>query len=700
MLEKKINYFIERATIVAICLWGNWAIYYWIAVLIFDASYINLKAFIPILILQIFLSLFFLLRTDLSFTSVNNLTCIPAKRYPGFILGIPFYVLSASVTLFAVIIALAADHFHWTRSPLSYNLFWAMLLPVSLAYLFYSKVSSSEAPAQVFEEENRSNPVDSMLFLLVVMAMAFTLYGTGFPTPDDGFTGHVISSTIANPALPIQGQDLLLNTTAPYSLHPSYRVVGIEVLVALLSEALGLNPLQVYFDVLPVVGVILLSLAAHMFMRAFRVPYPGLAVTVYLLTLLFMANGNFQSVSLRFLHFGKSLVMTTASPLLFFAVAAFMRSQSIQSWVLLLLAVCSVVIWSSTALFIVPLCVGLASIVFLPSIRGGIPVLFSTFLSLTPIFLLLVYCLLVLQQAPVNAVSDVLSTGFLKVNGESFGGLYAKAAILMIVLVLPVIARTIADAKFQTTILRVCMVGIFTVMAPYILESIAILTNLNLLAGRLTSSYPSALLIGVIASIAVTHLNQWAPTTKAAKSKYVVLCLVLVSYGTLFSLIDIGYTYGESRKSAKEIYDAHFNEALAARQYIPKDSVVAAGVLDDVLPMLPNPPSFISVRHYLDYHKYSLSENEFSSRQYLYNVLKNRLPRKGDSLETTMDLIISTASEIEVDTVIFLVFSGYGSSEPDAEKAKFISTLTARLKRSGYECSTTASGRTRVCNRL
>jgi hypothetical protein len=693
----KFDYFVERVTILAICLWGNWAIYYWVTVLVLDASFTSLKAFIPVLLLQIFAAIVFLLHTDLGITNASDRVCVPARRHPRFDLGKSFYILSGIVVLCVVFVVLAADHFNLTESSLTYNLIWAMLLPISLAYLNYSKVLTGESSAPVIEEKSRTWTLDTLLFILSAMAFAFTAYDSGFPSPDDAFMGHVISSTLANPGLPIQGQDLLLNTTAPYSIHPSYRPVGIEVLIALVSDVAGLNPLYIYFHILPVVGAIFWSLASYMFMRTMRTPYPGLAVAVCLIVYLFLSNANLQASAFRHLVWGKSLVLTVGAPLFFFSVAAFIRSQTIRTWLLLLLSVCWVAIWSSTSLFFIPFCVGLASIVFLPSIRTGLPVLSVTFLSLFPILVLFIYILLVLHDAPVNVAAD-RGAGPLMVDGKELGGQLVKRLLLVMLLILPLMARTIEDDQFQSNILRVCIVGIFTVMAPYFIETIAVLTGLNLLSVRLPTAYPAILLTGVFASIGVCHLNAKMKMGRFRWVTYQASILALISIGIFYGLKNTYYS--PSWTYARAMFEFGFDEAVAVRKLIPKNSYVAAGSLDDVLPMLPEPPAFIAVRHYLDFHKYFLSESEFSNRKYLYEVLKKRLPREAESLETTVDSIVSRSDSLGVTTFVFQAVSSSPDFEVNAKKEKFVVALTARLKQIGYECSTSPSGRSRVCNRI
>ncbi|MCB1688804.1 MAG: hypothetical protein KDI33_09975 [Halioglobus sp.] len=697
MFAAKFGYVIERAIIVAVCLWGNWAIYYWVAVLLFDASYADLKVYLPLLLLQIAASLLFLSRTDLEFSNAryrcSDIYEQPRMRRPGS----SFITLATCLTLLAVLAVVAAHHFQLTESSLPYNLFWALLLPFSLACSYYRQTDAAGLPVPATAERYRWDNLDCLLLLGTSLALAVSACGSGFPTGDDAFYGHVMSSTLANPDFPVQGQDLLLNTNTPYTLHPAYRGVGYEVLIALISEAVSQRPTFLYFSIAPVLGAVMWCFAAYLFMRAMRSPYPGLAVAVFFLLLLFWGSDLRHAPSGLLVNnwWGKSLVLIVAAPLLFSAVAAYAQMQTLRTWLLLFLAVCTVAIWSSTALFVVPLAVAMACLVFLPFSKKNLSTMLTISLSLAPILLLILHGLLVLRSAPVGAGG----TGSLDVLGEEFGGLPAKAAVLVILLILPFLARSIRDAKFQSNVLRICMIGVFTVMAPFFIETIAVVTGLNLLSFRLPAAYPGILLLGVMASIALTHLVSTESTRHTGWRRGLVPALVLMLYALLLATIDLEYAHTKGRKYARTASDFHWREAESARELIPGHAVVAAGAMDAFLPMLPDPPAFISVRHYLRYHRHALSASEYAERKYLQSLLEEKRPRDGDSLEITMNNIVAIADRLKVTTMVFYAEKPNSFAPPDPEKQEFVAALMRRLTRENYRCAETPWGVTIVCNR-
>lgn len=699
MFVSKFNYWVERATLVGIVLWGSWALYYWVAVLVFDASYTSLKTYTPLLLLQIAVSLFYLFRTDLGFSSSSLRTCAVSSQHRARVSKKHFVVASVVAVLLGIGVVLISDHRQWTESAVSYNLLWVALLPISLAYFVYSNPLSSEPAAPTVSANHRAEFLDCLLFLVGAIALAVMAFGSGYPTPDDALYGHIMSSMLAHPELPVQGQDLLQNTSAPYSVHPSYRGVGYEVLMALLGDVLGLSPLHLYFNVFPVFAVVIWVFSAHLFMRAMRAPYPGLAVTVSFLILLFWGANQRHPPSglLVSLWWGKIQVLQIAAPLLFFTVASFLRRRTFGTWFILLLAVCTIAVRSSTAWFVVPVAVGMAVVVFLPSIRNNLRLVSAVFLSLLPVLLLLLNSLQVLWST--NSVRGDDKTGALELEGVEFGGLAGKSIVLVILLVLPLLARTINDTQFQAFIRRLCLVGVFTVMAPFFVEAIAVLTQLNLLSFRLPAAYPSLLLIGVLASVALVHLNPPAVTGGVAQRKWLVPLVVLVLYGALLGVIERQYAYDTSHMWAEKIYRARWSEAEAARALIPDNAYVAAGHLNELLPIMPEPPGFTSVRHYLTYHKNFLSDREYLDRRYLHKTLQKRLPGKSESLDETMDSIVSAADNLGVTTLVFMPEIASPVSEFNADREAFVAALAVRLVRAGYDCRETPSGMTIVCNR-
>jgi len=691
---ERFNYLVERLLIAAICLWGSWAIYYWAAILIFDASYSSIKAYVPVLLLQVLASLYFLRRLDLGLSSPTSRMCSSEDSAPRTDLDTAFYKSAVAATILVTVAVVAASHFQLSESSLAYNLLWALLLPFSLAYVFNARASVSNSSRPPAFQSSTLQVWDCLIFIVGAMAFSFSVQGIGFPTPDDAFYGHVMSSTLANPELPVQGKDFLLNTQAPYSLHPAYRMVGYEVFITLVSDLVGIGYLHAYFDWMRVFGSLLWSIAAYAFMRVIRTPFPGVAVTICSVVLLFWSGADspvFDKVLM--VHWGKTLVGLVGSPLLFVSVAVFIRKPCLRTWSILLLSVCTIAIWSSTALLFIPLCVGMACMVFLQSPRSNLLAMSGVIVSLMPVVITGGYSALVLNRAPVY--TGGYGTGVLSVAGEAFGGLYLQCAFLVMLLILPTVARSSGDAYFQRTMLRISMVGFFTVMAPFFIEAIARLTGLYFLSQRLPTAFPLLLVMGVGASTTLALLSKILTGGIDTPGRFRALVLAFGGYATLIALMPLEYFSTYKLKLAAAIQDVELKEATDARKLIANDSYVLAGYLEEILPLLPEPPSFVQVRHYLTYHRFFLSDSEFSDRQYLYTAIKNLSLAEGEELAATLNSMTAKAEALGVTTFVFQAYA----VEADPGKARFAAALTARLEQLGYNCATTPSGRTTVCNR-
>jgi len=713
MIASKLNYLIERTTIVFVCLWGNWALYYWLMVLLFDASFATLKLYSPVLLLQIFASLFVFLRIDFGFSSSYSRLISPAKwLYPGKPAK-RFYFLSVIAVILAAGIVVAVDHYKLTSSSLFYNVVWVLLLPISLFHLCYLKSLKGESIIQNAGAEPEAPVLDIVLLIVCTAALAFSLYGTNFPTVDDGFYAGVISSTLASPDLPIQGRDFLLNTSAPFTLHPAYRTVGYEVLIALLSDLTGVDSLHLYFDIFPTFSIIFWAVAAYLFMRTLGVPYPGFAVTVALVVLLFWNKNFTPGQVLAFLCWGKHLLSLVGAPLLFVFVSVFIRSPSVSTWLLLLLSVSSAGIWSNSALFVAPMSVAFAGMVFLSPIKTNLRTAFYLLLSIAPIFFLAIYTVMALSQMSDGVVEDVSLVEWggnsrdLILQAQLFGGRSMHVLQLVLLVLLPLVVRTTGNATFQVNIYKICMVGIFTGMAPYVIEVISVITSTQALLPRFYWSYPTVLLVGVLGSIVLSNMKPYGREPGDTRARYAVIAVALVFYGTFFGITGNTFLFGEGRLFAKALFISDFEEARAARALIPDGSFVAAGDMDDILPIFPNPPSFIEVKSsYLQVHKHFLSAEEFKARRELFLILQNRLPREGENLESSLDWIVSTAKYLGVTSIVFHSVGGRHRhnifwtyrAELDPDREVFIEALTARLEVGGYECTVTPSGRSTVCN--
>jgi len=90
---------------------------------------------------------------------------------------------------------------------------------------------------------------------------------------------------------------------------------------------------------------------------------------------------------------------------------------------------------------------------------------------------------------------------------------------------LPLVVRTIGNAAFRKNLHRLCIVGIFTVMVPYVIEVISVTTSTQLLLERFYWSYPMALLMGVLGSIVLANLKPFGEVPGDTRARYAVITI-------------------------------------------------------------------------------------------------------------------------------------------------------------------------------
>ena len=687
---------IERTALSFVLIWGNWAMYYWIVVLVFDGSYLALKNCAPIYLLQLVASFSYFARLGLH-PAVASESLMPSERPPGLrrLSGKQLTVVVVCAMMLSGGAILLISHFNWSKTAPVYNLLWVTLLPIAVYYLYRFATPAVPVSAPSLAPSARAVTFDTLLFLLGTVLFVYLFYDYTFFRADDAFYGNVISSTLARPELPVQGMDALLGTGSPYTLHPAYRGVGYEVLIALVSDLTHSDPLHWYYKIFPALNSVFWLCSWYLFCRILRTPYPGLAVIAGLLILLLWAGPHASPYhAVRSLNWGKSLLALVATPVLFTSVAVFVWQKYFASWVLLLLSVCSLAILSSSAVFLVPVSIGLACLVLLSFRWSSLRIMLLIVLAALPVVLLIVYSLSVSLAAPVYATGTA-ATGPLILNGEALGGVQLQAIALALLLILPLAARTVADGRFQHYILRLCLAGYFTLMAPYLVELVTVVSGMNFLSVRIYAAFPFALLVGIMASIAALNLTagRSAAAVMSAPRRIAVLALVAAFFGVIIGETQRNFFRPNRRLELQEQWESHLQEAIAARALIKDDAMVAAGTLEIVLPILPDPPQFVRVRHYLTYHKLRLTERDYADREYLCNSLQALEPPQGENLDTTVTRTVAIAEALGVTTLVF------EADNLTTGKQQFSERLTARLTAEGYDCATTPSASTRVCNR-
>lgn len=699
---------VDRLFILAVLLWGNWAIYYWTAVLGFNASFRSLRLGLPILLVQVVASAWLVRHWKLPAGCRE-----PAARPAGPLMAgaslvrVWLWAVGAMVGLSGlagVIWATGISH-----SPVGYNLAWSLMLPPFLAAYALLAGISGDGAAGGGETvvANAWAGSDRVIFALVCATGFWAATFFGCPGPDDAFYAHVMSSSIAHPDLPVQGQDLLLGTSAPYTIHPGYRASGFEVLAALIADLAHCDPLWVTCDLYPLAGVLFWGVASHVFLRSLGLPVPGLGTAAALALLLFWTAAKGPGIWFGQLHHGKGYLATIVAPLIFGTVAAYVGQRDRSTWLVAVLAVCAALGWTSSAMFVVPASLILATVVYLPWSTRSLPVAAVIGIMAAPAAGLIVATSRVVAAAPPRLAGGG-DTGEVLVGGESLGGIRAMTMMFATLLVLPLVARVGCGAACARVVRRLAVVGSLSVFAPYWIEACARLGGVSLLSWRMPWAFPSSLLVGVLACLLVAAAagGSESPARRRIRIVSVTAFLAWVflwgfTGSPPWSPRSIVAIRAQRRRSVEPLMD----DAREIRALLSTRGPVAAGYVNDLLPILPDPPSFVAVRFYLGYHQGFLSEEEFARRMEVNRVLVHLSADVGCDAEKTAANLVANIRRLGITSVVFAATPAaaaaaqwpYGQHREPMGSVAVIDAITRGLSAAGFECRDISSGRARVC---
>lgn len=690
----KIDKSVEIIFFFLLSIFGSWAIYYWVMVLCFGSSLTDLVSFSPLLLVQIILS-FALLRTGVD--SFSDRACPPnalADQIPGLSRT---SVLTAALLIGAAVPLIWLGFYSEAENAPGYSILWSASLCV--VYFILSKSSlrvSPQEPAEITLSplEGRA---DYWVYFISMVVVSILAFGRSFPTPDDAYYFSTISYTLAHPESVVLGQDILLGTDTPYTLHPSYRLVGHEVLVAYLSTLTGLEPFDLNYSYLPAIYLVLWFLACRAFFRVMGVPFAGIAVSFCSLLLLFWAGYRAPMQGILNLSFGKNVLDILAAPLLYFAVGYFADRRNFSSWLVLFLSVCVLASLSTTALVVVPISLLIAVFVFFDLIKKNIVPALLSGMALLPIVIGTIYTLAVLYQYPISA-GDMLSGKNLS-QPSVWGGDLLRALQLVLYLTLPLMALCISGKALYGRLRKFCALGVLTLLSPYFVEGLVHFSGMNMLSWRLHWIFPRVQIVAIFMVLLMLSLLRWRDVFLQGSHRVkLVVGMSFISFFSLLFLSNKHYAFNNHRELAAAVYNNLYGEGAAVRAMLPSKAYVVTSKSNWAVSLHPNPPTFVALRHYLPAYKSSVSASEYAKRARLFSLITTRRGMEGASVQEAVAETLKLCRELGVSSlVISLDFQpgkpGWSNSIP-----QYVEKLTTNIVSVGYRCSDTPSGLNRVCN--
>src|SRR5947207_4816259 len=240
---------------------------------------------------------------------------------------------------------------------IGYSAFWICavgLLTYAAATQWNADIGFGEGRAAL------SNLGKYVLLFLVITAPIIT-YVAHRPDVDDAVYVGTAADAVAHPELAVLSHDALYGDQKFPLMLPSYAVESYELLIALIARLLGGPPILWAHAVVPTILAALVPIAWFRLMQILA-PRGYVVATVLALLLLslpaeFRGFGNFAFVRL---FQGKALFVSIAIPLLFCFAWEFIETGRKRMWILSLACAIASVGLTASAIFVVPLALGLA----------------------------------------------------------------------------------------------------------------------------------------------------------------------------------------------------------------------------------------------------------------------------------------------------------------------------------------------------
>ena len=247
----------------------------------------------------------------------------------------------------------------WYMGRLPYHVAWvaALLHLVSL-----SGRGEMASPARAFIRAPRADRRDGLALVLVCVAALVATLGINRPDTDDAYYFNVIISALDHPGLPLLSFDGMHGDTSAPIHELAYRPQTYELLLAVIARLTGLAPDALYYVIFPALFAVSFALAQWLLLKLIHPRAAWLGLALVFLALLCWGDGHrtFGNFAFVRLFQGKATFVCVCVPLIVYYALRFSGAPSVENWLLLMLAQCGAVAFTSSALFVAPGCMGLA----------------------------------------------------------------------------------------------------------------------------------------------------------------------------------------------------------------------------------------------------------------------------------------------------------------------------------------------------
>jgi hypothetical protein len=215
---------------------------------------------------------------------------------------------------------------------------------------------AGEAPLR-----SRFTGQDLLVVIVTIAAMAVTLCAHR-PDPDDSLYVSFSVAAADDPSAPILHRLTLHSISEPRFFLPNYKLHSLEMLVATVAVATGVEPIAIFHLMLAPLAAGLCIMAHAALFRRLTPGRHGQAVLAVFVFLVAMADthqtiGNFAFVRL---HQGKGILVSVMVPVLILVGLAFARRPGKREWLDLCAAQIAAIGLTANGLLVGPVVAGLA----------------------------------------------------------------------------------------------------------------------------------------------------------------------------------------------------------------------------------------------------------------------------------------------------------------------------------------------------
>jgi hypothetical protein len=323
----------------------------------------------------------------------------------------------------------------WYTGQLPYHVAWLAAL-LHLASLSWRGEMAS--PARAFIRPPRADRRDGLALSLLCVASLVATLGINRPDADDAYYFNVIISALDHPGLPLLSFDGMHGDTSAPIQELASRPQTYELLLAVIARLTGLAPDALYYVFFPALFAVSFALSQWLLLKLIHPRAAWLGVALVFLALLCWGDGHrtFGNFAFVRLFQGKGVFISVCVPLIVYYALRFSGAPSVENWLLLMLAQCGAVAFTSSALFIAPVCMGLALLSCANPTRRDLSRLAIGGLSCLPLFVTLL-----LVRAESLEAAPRWAEGFLRDLTCVIGATWRAPLSLFALLSLPWLAR-------------------------------------------------------------------------------------------------------------------------------------------------------------------------------------------------------------------------------------------------------------------